>query len=67
MLEFSICEFRADFIDEPFVGFNSIFRLRKVKLSSICLAPIYGIPVGADLEYADETTLRRAIEGRQSI
>jgi len=27
----------------------------------------YGIPVGADLEYADETTLRRAIEGRQSI
>jgi len=27
----------------------------------------YGIPVGADLEYADETTLRRAIEGRQNI
>ena len=27
----------------------------------------YGIPVGADLEYADETTLRRAIEGRQSL
>lgn len=27
----------------------------------------YGIPVGADLEYADETTLRRAIEGRHSI
>ena len=27
----------------------------------------YGVPVGADLEYADETTLRRAIEGRQSI
>ena len=27
----------------------------------------YGIPVGADLEYADEITLRRAIEGRQSI
>ena len=27
----------------------------------------YGIPVGADLEYADDTTLRRAIEGRQEI
>lgn len=27
----------------------------------------YGIPVGADLEYADEFTLLRAIEGRQTI
>lgn len=26
-----------------------------------------GIPQGADLEYADETTLRQAIEGRRSI
>lgn len=25
----------------------------------------YGVPVGADLEYADEITLSRAIEGRQ--
>lgn len=27
----------------------------------------YGVPVGADLEYADEVTLLRALEGRQSI
>lgn len=27
----------------------------------------YGIPVGADLEHADEVTLCRALEGRQSL
>ncbi|MBQ5591642.1 MAG: recombination protein RecR [Clostridia bacterium] len=27
----------------------------------------YGVPVGADLEYADEITLTRAIEGRQVL
>jgi recombination protein RecR len=27
----------------------------------------YGVPVGADLEYADEVTLNRALEGRRSI
>lgn len=27
----------------------------------------YGIPVGGDLEYADEVTLSRALEGRQTI
>lgn len=27
----------------------------------------YGVPVGADLEYADEVTLTRAIEGRSQI
>lgn len=27
----------------------------------------YGVPVGADLEYADEITLSRAIEGRQLL
>ena len=27
----------------------------------------YGIPVGADLEYADEYTLARALEGRNEI
>ena len=27
----------------------------------------YGIPVGGDLEYADEVTLTRAIEGRSEI
>ena len=27
----------------------------------------YGIPVGGQLEYADEVTLLRALEGRQDI
>ena len=27
----------------------------------------YGIPVGGDLEYADEFTLARALEGRNEI
>ena len=27
----------------------------------------YGVPVGADLEYADEVTLTRALEGRRKI
>lgn len=27
----------------------------------------YGVPVGGDLEYADEVTLHRAIEGRRSL
>ena len=27
----------------------------------------YGVPVGSQLEYADEVTLSRALEGRQEI
>ena len=27
----------------------------------------YGVPVGADLEYADEVTLYRALEGRREV
>ena len=27
----------------------------------------YGIPVGGDLEYADEITLRRSLEGRSAL
>ena len=27
----------------------------------------YGVPVGADLEYADEVTLTKALEGRRSL
>lgn len=27
----------------------------------------YGVPVGSDLEYADENTLYRALQGRQSV
>lgn len=27
----------------------------------------YGVPVGADLEYADEVTLSKALEGRRAL
>ena len=27
----------------------------------------YGVPVGADLEYADEVTLSKALEGRRTL
>ncbi|MBR6163414.1 recombination protein RecR [bacterium] len=35
----------------------------KIKVSRIA----FGLPVGADLEYADEITLARAIEGRREL
>ena len=43
-----------------------IARLLKplgVKVSRLA----YGIPVGGNLEYADEVTLSRALEGRQEM
>jgi recombination protein RecR len=36
-------------------------RLKKIKLTRLA----HGLPVGADLEYADEVTLSRAMEGRR--
>ena len=36
------------------------FGLRVTRLA-------YGIPVGGDLEYADEVTLRRSLEGRSLL
>ncbi len=39
--------------------------LKPLGVSTTRLA--YGVPVGADLEYADEVTLLRALEGRQII
>lgn len=41
---------------------------RLLKLMGITVSRLaYGVPVGADLEYADEVTLSRAIEGRSLI
>jgi recombination protein RecR len=42
---------------------NSILKDKNVKISRLA----YGIPVGGDLEYADEVTLYRALEGRREI
>ncbi|HEX5447837.1 MAG TPA: toprim domain-containing protein, partial [Candidatus Saccharimonadales bacterium] len=36
---------------------------RKLKLTRLAR----GLPVGVDLEYADQITLTRALEGRQAI
>lgn len=42
---------------------NNILKAYNVKISRLA----YGIPVGGDLEYADEVTLYRALEGRREI
>jgi recombination protein RecR len=36
---------------------------RKVKITRLAR----GLPVGVDLEYADQITLGRALEGRQAL
>ena len=42
---------------------NKLIKPFEIKVSRIA----FGLPVGADLEYADEITLARAIEGRREI
>lgn len=42
---------------------NKLIKPFGVKVSRIA----FGIPIGSDLEYADEITLARAIEGRREI
>ena len=47
---------------------TSMYISRLIKPMGIKVSRLaYGVPVGADLEYADEITLTRAIEGRQQI
>ncbi|MBP3388569.1 MAG: recombination protein RecR [Clostridia bacterium] len=40
-----------------------LLRPFEVKITRLA----YGIPVGGDLEYADDVTLRRSLEGRQAL
>ena len=42
---------------------SRLLRPMEVKVTRLA----YGIPVGSQLEYADEVTLMRALEGRQEI
>ena len=42
---------------------SKLLKPFEIKVSRLA----YGIPVGSDLEYADEVTLGRAIEGRREI
>ena len=47
---------------------TAIFIARLIKPMGIEVSRLaYGVPVGADLEYADEFTLLKAIEGRKRI
>ena len=42
---------------------SRLLKPRGVKTSRLA----YGIPVGGDLQYADEVTLSRALEGRNEL
>lgn len=47
---------------------TSMYISRLIKPMGIKVSRLaYGVPVGADLEYADEITLTRALEGRQQL
>ena len=47
---------------------TAIFIARLIKPMGVEVSRLaYGVPVGADLEYADEFTLLKAIEGRKKI
>jgi recombination protein RecR len=47
---------------------TALYLAKQVKPLGIKVSRIaYGIPVGADLEYADEVTLMKSIEGRREL
>lgn len=47
---------------------TSLYLSRLIKPFGIMISRIaFGLPVGADLEYADEITIAKAIEGRREI
>lgn len=47
---------------------TAMYLSRLIKPLGISVSRLaYGIPVGGDLEYADEVTLKRAIDGRQQF
>ena len=47
---------------------TAMYLARLIKPSGIKVSRIaHGIPVGGDLEYADEVTLLKAMEGRREL
>lgn len=42
---------------------KEIFPKKKIKITRLA----YGLPIGANLEYADYMTLKKALEGRQDL
>lgn len=49
--------------DATVLYLSSLIKPLKVKVTRIA----FGLPIGADLEYADDVTLSRALEGRREI
>lgn len=43
--------------------FNNLLKEGRIKITRLAM----GLPTGADLEYADKLTLKRALEGRRDI
>jgi recombination protein RecR len=63
-------------IDEVIVATNptvegeatAMYLSKLLRPLGVCVTRLaYGVPVGADLEYADEITLFRALEGRREV
>ena len=46
---------------------TSLYLARLIKPFSQVSQIAYGLPVGSELEYADEVTLTRALEGRRTM
>jgi recombination protein RecR len=47
---------------------TAVFLARQLKPTGVRITRIAtGIPAGSDIEYADEVTLQRAIEGRREM
>jgi recombination protein RecR len=46
---------------------TSLYLARLLKPFTLVSRIAYGLPVGSDLEYADEVTLARALEGRRRM
>lgn len=47
---------------------TAMYISRLLRPMEVCVTRLaYGVPVGSQLEYADEVTLSRALEGRQEI
>jgi len=47
---------------------TALYLSKMIKPLGICVSRIaYGLPVGGDIEYADESTVQRALEGRREM
>ena len=50
------------------LNFAALAKAEELKKRGVRVTrPAYGLPVGGSLEYADEVTLGRALEGRRPV